>query len=117
MPRRPPALVRAHAPFRRPVMGISTVSGLSVRGQWAIERLERTRWSPGDVSWLLGHWTSFVRLPTHRIWQHDHPGCGVEECCPDYRTMRDRLDLMLAVLPPRDAKRLRRRIALADDAW
>jgi hypothetical protein len=117
MPRKPPARVRAQAPFRHPVSGISAVPGLSARGRWTVERLERTRWSPGDVSRMLRQWTDFVRAPDHRIWDHDHPGCGVEECCPDYRILRDRLDLVLALLPPRDAKRVRRRMALVDDSW
>lgn len=66
---------------------------------------------------MLRHWADFVRAPTHRIWDHDHPGCGFEPCCPDYRTLRDQLDLVLTALPSRDAKRLRRRIALVDDSW
>lgn len=97
--------------------GISSVPALSTRGQQAVERLERTRWSPSDVARMLRQWTGFVRLPLHRLWDHDNSGCGFKECCPDYRTMRDQLDLLLAVLPPRDANRLRRRIALVDDSW
>jgi hypothetical protein len=97
--------------------GISAVPELSACGHLAVERLERTSWSPGDVSRMLRQWTDFVRAPTHRIWDHGYPGCGVEQCCPDYQILRDQLDRVLAVLPPRDAGRLRRRLALVDDAW
>lgn len=64
----------------------------------------------------LSAWSSFVRDPMHRLWD-PQDGCGVLECCPNPRELRALLQAVVHALPPRDARVLRRRIAVLDELW
>jgi hypothetical protein len=81
-----------------------------------IDRLERTRFCPGAVAQALNSWSRFVRDPMHRLWDPEY-GCGVPECCPDPVALRSILEAAAHGLPPKDARVLRRRIAVLDELW
>jgi hypothetical protein len=89
---------------------------LSRRGRAAVARLERTRYWPSAVADALRGWSSFLADPAHRLFDRR---CGCEEflCCPDPYELRATLDAAVAVLPPRDARLLRRRLQQLDDLW
>lgn len=117
MPRRRPAQLRADSIYRRPLDGsTSVIPGLSVRGLKAIAYLERTRLWNQAVSDALRTWSWFVRHPWHRLWDPT-AGCGVMECCPNPPELRFVLDVVVAILPPNDARHLRKQIAALDEQW
>lgn len=99
-----------------PGHAVATVPGLSARGRAAIACLERTRFWPGAVAQALDSWSRFVRDPIHRLWDPRY-GCGVPECCPNPDELRWVLQAAVHTLPPRDARLLRRRIAVLDERW
>lgn len=117
MPRRRPAQLRADSTYRRPLDGsTSVIPGLSARGLKVIAYLERTRLWNQAVSDALGTWSWFVRHPWHRLWD-ESAGCGVMECCPNPPELRWVLDVVVAVLPPNDARKLRKQIEALDEQW
>jgi hypothetical protein len=92
------------------------LDGLSPRGVAAIARLEHDRFWPGAVDTALRAWARFVREPMHRIWDTS-TGCGIMECCPDPDEVRGILHAAAAVLPKKDAREFRRRVAELDELW
>ncbi|MGW0521466.1 hypothetical protein [Crossiella sp. NPDC003009] len=81
-----------------------------------LARLERTRlWPEAAVDALLGKRT-FVHDPMHRLWDPQY-GCGWMACCPDPVELNHVLNLILAVLSPRDARLIRKRLAALDELW
>ncbi|WP_146241319.1 hypothetical protein [Actinokineospora spheciospongiae] len=92
------------------------IPGLSGRGVAAIARLERERFDPGGAARALRTWAWFVRTPGHRLWS-EAEGCGVSECCPDPPELRLFLHAVVAVLPPKDARLLRKQLDQLDDMW
>ncbi|MCO1580291.1 hypothetical protein M8C13_31495 [Crossiella sp. SN42] len=90
--------------------------GLSRRGRAQLARLERTRLWPEATVEALRAKRNFVRDPTHRLWDPQY-GCGFQECCPDPAELRHVLNLVVAVLPPRDARLIRKRLAALDELW
>lgn len=117
MPRRPPARLRAESIYRRPLDGTTSVlPALSPRGLRAIAYLERTRLWDEAVFDAFMTWSWFVRHPQRRFWDLT-AGCGIMRCCPDPSQVRWILDVAVAALPARDARRLRARVAALDSLW
>jgi hypothetical protein len=90
---------------------------LSRPGQVAIVDLERRKFSPCAVAFSLRWWSYFVQNPYHRLYDPRYGGCGIFECCPDPAEVRYILDVACHVLPKRDAKAFRRRLADLDAQW
>ncbi|MCG8915128.1 hypothetical protein L6E12_04900 [Actinokineospora sp. PR83] len=82
----------------------------------AIARLEREHYEPGAAAHALRTWSGFVRTSGHRLWT-EAEGCGVPECCPNPPELRLVLHAVVAVLPPKDARVLRKRLEDLDDMW
>ncbi len=117
MPRRRPAQLRRDSVYRQPLdSSTSVIPWLSTRGLQAIAHLERTRLGNQAVSEALWTWSWFVRHPWHRLWDPT-TGCGVMECCPNPPELRWILDAAVAVLPSRDSRTFRRKIAALDELW
>ncbi|MFB9907901.1 hypothetical protein [Allokutzneria oryzae] len=76
--------------------------------------MENDRFWPGATAEALQCWQDFVATPGHRIWRPT--GCELP-CCPNPYELRPVLDAVVAVLPPRDAREIRRRIAEIDSHW
>ena len=115
MARKPPARVRA-ALHRRLDEPVRTLPGLSSRGRDAVAHLERARFWSGAAHEALDAWTRFLDDPFHRLFDPSS-GCGVLLCCPDPAELRRILYAVAHVLPPADARCLRRRLAELDDRW
>lgn len=94
----------------------SDVAGLSYRGLQAVAYLERSRFTEGAVARALRAWADFVQDPWHRLWDPQY-GCGVMECCPDLREVRQILEAAAYVLAARDARRFRAEVAKIDELW
>jgi hypothetical protein len=90
---------------------------LSRPGRAAITDLEHRKLSPGVVAFSLQWWTTFVQQPYHRLYDPRYQGCGIFECCPDPVEVRYILDTACHVLPRRDARALRQRLADLDAQW
>lgn len=117
MPRRRPAQLRADSIYRQPLDGsTSVIPGLSARGLKAIAYLERTRLWDQAVSDALRTWSWFMCQPGRRLWDPT-AGCGITQCCPNPPELRWILDVAVAVLPPGDARTLRKQVAALDELW
>jgi hypothetical protein len=92
------------------------LTGLSPRGVAAIVRLERTGLWPGAAHEAFAAWPLFLTDPYHRLFKPDS-GCGHLMCCPEPNHLRGLLDTIAHALPPRDARRFRRRLAGLDGQW
>ncbi|GHJ42703.1 hypothetical protein Cs7R123_00450 [Catellatospora sp. TT07R-123] len=113
MGRNAPGQVRADLHRRRrPGERIAAVEGVSARGQAVIARWERTRGHPGAVHAALRLWQDFARAD--RTGREHLRTCGEYGCCADPPRERRLLDSVLAVLPPADARTLRRRLEPLD---
>jgi hypothetical protein len=114
MTRKRPGQVRAALPHRRkPGVRIALVEGVSARGLSRIAHLERTDLRPGAAAAALKSWQAFARASDDDradMLYYGHAGC-----CPDPRDDREVLERVLRVLPPEDARSLRRRIEMLDD--
>jgi hypothetical protein len=114
MTRKSPGQVRAALPHRRsPGVRIAVVEGVSARGLSRIAHLERTDLRPGAAAAALKAWQAFARASDEDradMLYYGHAGC-----CPDPRTDRELLERLLHVLPPKDARSLRRRIEVLDN--
>jgi hypothetical protein len=127
MARRRPAQLRAeqrrpqhplgHRSGRIDRVRYPTIPGLSPAGNRAIEQLEHRRFWWGAVAHALRWWTGFVRNPYHRLYDRRYEGCGIEECCPDPGALMEILQIAAHHLPPKDARRLRQKLAEIDDLW
>jgi hypothetical protein len=91
-------------------------AGLSRRGRALLADLERTRLWPGAAAEALAALARFVHDPMHRLWDPSY-GCGELLCCPDPAELRGILLAVAACLPARDARSVRRRVAVLDDRW
>jgi hypothetical protein len=113
MARRAPASVRADQ-YRRRLPGerIPVAQGISARGLAEVARLERTKLWPGAIFHALQGWARFTRASDAR--RQEILGCGEPACCPDPLDNRKLLDRVVAILPPSDARLLRRRIEEMD---
>ncbi|MGP3961475.1 hypothetical protein ACTWPT_36310 [Nonomuraea sp. 3N208] len=89
---------------------------MSPRGRAAVARLERTRFWAGAAAEALRAWSLFMRDPAYRLFDPS-PGCGLMMCCPDPVELRAILYAVLTVLPPRDARALRKRVHGFDGPW
>ncbi|GAA4609490.1 hypothetical protein GCM10023107_91870 [Actinoplanes octamycinicus] len=114
MRRKSPGQVRAALPDRRePGVRITVIDGVSARGLSRIAHLERTDLRPGAAAAALKAWQAFARASHEdraEMLYYGHAGC-----CPDPRDSRKVLERVLRVLPPQDARALRRRIEALDD--
>jgi hypothetical protein len=123
MPRRAPARVRRHLPRHStsPAVGnpkpVPTLDGVSRRGLSVIADLERRRSRPGAVAIALRRWAAVAKLPDRIRNGSRLNSCGIEECCPDPESDRDLLELVLARLPQRDARRLADRLNRLDERF
>jgi hypothetical protein len=72
---------------------------------------------PRQAEEALDAWRRFMRDPYHRLWDPRYAGCGCPDCCPDMNEARATLEIVTHHLPPRDAHRFRRMIALIDEDW
>jgi hypothetical protein len=116
MARRSPAQVRRDAPHPLLNRPMPTISGLSPRGAAAIARFERRRLWPGAAREALDAWTLFLRDTYHRLFDPKY-GCDVPMCCPDPNELRATLEAIAHVLPRKDARLLRVRLAKLDARW
>ncbi|WP_214325180.1 hypothetical protein [Nonomuraea sediminis] len=114
MPRSASAQVRADTLHRNPATGepVRLIPGLSPQGRAAVARLERTRLWPSAAADALQAWSLFLRGPAHRLFDPKH-GCVETMCCPDPLELR----AVLAILPPEDARKLRRSVDEIDEQW
>jgi hypothetical protein len=114
MTRKPPGQVRAALPRRRELgVRIALIEDVSSRGLSRIANLERTDLRPGAAAAALKSWQTFARASDEDradMLYYGHAGC-----CPDPRDDREVLERVLRVLPPKDARALRRRIEVLDD--
>ena len=114
MTRKPPGQVRTALPRRRELgVRIALIEGVSARGLSRIANLERTDLRPGAAAAALKAWQTFARASDEDradMLYYGHAGC-----CPDPRDDREVLERVLRVLPPKDARALRRRIEVLDD--
>ncbi len=117
MPRKRPARLRAEQMSARPGLKAAEIPGLSRAGQFALARLELTRLGTGATAFALRWWSSFLRHPYHRLHDSRYEGCGFMECCPDPGYIRMVLNIAATVLPRRDARKFRRRLAGLDELW
>ncbi|MCO1660252.1 hypothetical protein [Pseudonocardia humida] len=120
MSRRPPGRVRADAPLRRD-QGDGLLRGeapdwLSARGALALARLHRDQPRPYGLRTALRSWEHLLRNPFHRLIEPGS-GCGHPQCCPEVTRLRAYLLSVAAVLPPRDARHLRRLVADLESRW
>ena len=106
MARRPPAPIRPTPP-RGYAAHTPVIPGISARGQAAIRQLEFQHFWPGAAAQALTDLIDFLRGSELDPWQYCLP------CC-DPRDHADTIDHVLAVLPPRDAESLRRRLDTLD---
>ncbi|WP_030457008.1 hypothetical protein [Herbidospora cretacea] len=109
MARRSPARTR---PFDEPTPHLS---GLSRRGRIALARLEHDRFWPA-VSDAYQGWQNLIHDPYRRLFEPTF-GCGYILCCPDLSEVNAILGAAVAVLPPRDARRLRGRLREFAASW
>jgi hypothetical protein len=114
--RRPPARLRADTPPPGPRERIVAPDWLSPAGAAALAAFDRDRWWPVGLRPALAHWEGFLRNPYHRLWEPAF-GCGEPGCCPDPAEWRAYLVALATVLPPRDARHLRRVLAELDERW
>jgi hypothetical protein len=121
MPRRRPAQVRRHLPrfSNSHYLGTAkpppTLDGVSRRGLSVIADLERQRFRPGAVAVAFRRWATLATLSERLREQARLNSCGIDECCPDPEANRELLELVLARLPQRDARRLADRLDRLDD--
>ena len=114
MARKPPGHLRADLPRRRaPGARIALIDGVSAPGLRQIAHLERTDLGPGAAAAAWKAWQEFARASDEE--RADRIYYGHAGCCPDPRADREILARVLRVLPPRDARALRRRIEALDD--
>jgi len=114
MARKSPGHLRANLPQRRePGVRIALIDGVSARGLGRIGQLERLDLGPGAAAAALKAWQGFARASDDE--RADKLYYVHLCCCPDPRDDREILDRVLRVLPPKDAKALRRRIDALDD--
>jgi hypothetical protein len=111
MPRKRPKELRPPAPLRWR-RGCSRISGLSGSAQGIIARLEQRRFSPGAVADALRRWPKLVYQPGRPPRDRAGSGCGEPGCCPEPADAHELLEAVLHVLPARDARVLRRRMAV-----
>nr|WP_062338383.1 hypothetical protein [Herbidospora sakaeratensis] len=111
MARRSPA--RGRRPFDE---STPHLPGLSYRGRVALALLEHDRFWPGAVSDAYQGWQNLIHDPYRRLFEPAF-GCGYIGCCPDLSEVNAILHAALAVLPPRDAKRLRKRLREFAESW
>ncbi|MEU6733493.1 hypothetical protein ABZ929_09840 [Streptomyces physcomitrii] len=110
MPRRRPSALRGETPVRRPrrrrFPSVGPVSGSCVA---ALCRLERTRLWPEATAEALWHWRALAHGPLRRVADPPFgaPSCGIPECGCDPGHFRDRLELVLHLLPRKSARELR----------
>ncbi|GAA3271625.1 hypothetical protein GCM10020218_014270 [Dactylosporangium vinaceum] len=113
MPRRRPGDLRPPVPvpdpWRRPY---SRISGLSGSAQGVIARLERRTFTPGATAAALHRWPKLVYQPGHPPYDDTYTGCGVPSCCPEPADADQLLQAVVRALPTRDARALRRRLAI-----
>ena len=113
MARKSPGHVRANLPRRRePAARIALIDGVSAKGLRQIAHLERTNPGPGAAA-ALKAWQGFARASNDE--RADKLYYGHAGCCPDPRADREILERVLRILPPKDARPLRRRINALDD--
>jgi hypothetical protein len=119
MARRSPARVRRDAPYRPPDRSfpIPTIPGISAGGAVAVAHFERRRQWPGAAREALDGWAQFLCNPYHRLYDHKYPGCGLPGCCTDPFELRATLEAIVHVLPRKDARLLRARLAELDANW
>jgi hypothetical protein len=116
MARRSPAQVRRDAPLPSLNRPVPTIPGLSPRGIAAIARFEHDRLWPGAAREALDAWTLLVRDPYHRLFDPKY-GCGVPMCCPDPIDLHATLEAIVHILPRKDARQMRARLAALDANW
>ncbi|GLX96072.1 hypothetical protein Hesp01_40220 [Herbidospora sp. NBRC 101105] len=71
---------------------------------------------PGAVSDAYQGWQSLIHDPYRRLFEPSY-GCGYIICCPDMSQVNGILCAAPAVLPPRDARRLRGRLRQFAESW
>jgi hypothetical protein len=91
---------------------IAHIDGVSARGLGRIAQLERADLGPGGAAAALKAWRAFARASDDE--RADAVFYGHAGCCPDPLADRGVLERVLRVLPPKDARTLRRRIEALD---
>ncbi|GAB7037680.1 hypothetical protein JCM9533A_15290 [Catenuloplanes niger JCM 9533] len=94
-------------------MRVAVLDGVSARGLSRIARLERNDLGPGAAAAALKAWHEFAHAPDGE--RADRRYYGHAGCCPDPSADREILERVVRVLPPRDARAVRRRIEALDD--
>ena len=114
MARKPPGHVRSDLPRRRAAgVRIALVDGVSAGGLRRIAQLERAGPGPGAAAAALKAWRGFADASADERAELIY--YGEVGCCPDPRDGREILERVLRILPPQDARALRRRIDALDD--
>jgi hypothetical protein len=116
MSRRGPAAIRRDRQLRAYERSHpERIDGLSAAGSRIVDQLELKRRRPGETASALRCYRRFGD-PAHRRWD-DRYGCGVEECCPDPRAMREWLEIVVHHLPRRDRQLLQARVDAIEARW
>lgn len=117
MPRRRPAAVR----LDQEVLALRAsyherIDGLSPHGQRVLDRLELTRRWAGSTASAMRIYRRWMNDPAHRL-RDDNYGCGVAECCPNPRDLREWLEVVAHHLPRRDRGTIQTLLNEIDARW